>query len=297
MEKPKSYLGYTEEATALCEQTLLTLIRGLGPLKDSVFLAGGLVPRFLVDQEAAPGTPQHIGTQDVDLVLDLNLVADIEAYRTLEENLKNMGFARSLHDDGRPRHFAWIKEIVPGVSVRVDLLSEVPDQSGGTVIKIETEHRLSALNMPGCAFVMIDHKEVEIKGEQLDGLGWTKERIRVAAIASFLVLKGLALEHRNEPKDAYDIVYCLLYYPGGVYAAANEFRELMEKFPADERIRKALDSLRSRFASEPDVRGERKDGPVSYARFVAPAGDSDEVARRRLEAFGVVSEFLRVVDA
>lgn len=49
MPKPKTFEGYGEEYTLDCERVLVTLLRGLGPWKDSVYLIGGLTPRYLVD--------------------------------------------------------------------------------------------------------------------------------------------------------------------------------------------------------------------------------------------------------
>lgn len=44
-----------------CERLLVTLLRGLGPWKDSVYLVGGLTPRYLVPKVPAGKTP-HAGT-------------------------------------------------------------------------------------------------------------------------------------------------------------------------------------------------------------------------------------------
>jgi hypothetical protein len=46
MAKPATREGYKEEYTADCERVLVTLLRGLGPWKDSVFLVG-VDPTFL----------------------------------------------------------------------------------------------------------------------------------------------------------------------------------------------------------------------------------------------------------
>ena len=68
-----------------CERVLVTLLRGLGPWKDSVFLIGGLAPRYLV-RDRPPVVPAHAGTLDVDIVVDLQILADTQAYHSLEEN-------------------------------------------------------------------------------------------------------------------------------------------------------------------------------------------------------------------
>jgi len=41
--KPGHRGGYTAAHATLCERTLVTLLRGLGPWKGGVYLIGGLV--------------------------------------------------------------------------------------------------------------------------------------------------------------------------------------------------------------------------------------------------------------
>ena len=48
MSKPNTIDGYNEQVTRDCERVLVTLLRNLGPWKDSIFLVGGLTPRYLV---------------------------------------------------------------------------------------------------------------------------------------------------------------------------------------------------------------------------------------------------------
>ena len=47
MAKPATLDGYSNQYTVDCERVLVTLLRGLGPWKDSVYLVGGLTPRYL----------------------------------------------------------------------------------------------------------------------------------------------------------------------------------------------------------------------------------------------------------
>ena len=42
--KPKHQGGYT----TLCERTLVTLLRGLRPWKQGIYVIEGLVPRYLI---------------------------------------------------------------------------------------------------------------------------------------------------------------------------------------------------------------------------------------------------------
>ena len=65
MAKPATLDGYSDQYTVDCERVLVTLLRGLGPWKDSVYLVGGLTPRYLVAARP-PVVPAHAGTLDVD---------------------------------------------------------------------------------------------------------------------------------------------------------------------------------------------------------------------------------------
>ena len=78
MIKPIYSDGYSDRYTLDCERVLVTLLRGLGPWKESVYLVGGLTPRYLVPARP-PAVPPHAGTMDVDIVIDLQLLADTEA--------------------------------------------------------------------------------------------------------------------------------------------------------------------------------------------------------------------------
>jgi hypothetical protein len=41
MAKPATFDGYSDQYTVDCERVLVTLLRGLGPWKESVYLIGG----------------------------------------------------------------------------------------------------------------------------------------------------------------------------------------------------------------------------------------------------------------
>src|SRR5690606_39257286 len=96
---PATLAGYSDQLTQDCERVLVTLLRGLGPWKDAVFLIGGLTPRYLV-KARPPQVPAHAGTMDVDLVIDLQILTNTEAYATLEQNLERRGFERGENNKG-----------------------------------------------------------------------------------------------------------------------------------------------------------------------------------------------------
>jgi hypothetical protein len=297
--KPKHQGGYTALHAELCERTLITLLRGLGPWKSGIYLAGGLVPRYLIPRQGGSQytTPPHAGTTDVDLVLDLEVLATLEAYRRLEQNVRALGFVRGTNDEGRVQHFSWRKPIGEGVTVVVDLLCDAPPAEGGQVAELPGERRLSALKIPGANLVVADHIEVELTASLLDERGVATETLRVANVVPFIVLKALAYEDRFEEKDAYDLVYCLMYYGAGPEEVAAQFADRLARWPTEPLLSRALDILRFRFASDERTPGARKDGPSSYARFLADPGRRDLDARHRQDAAAVVELFLRALDA
>ena len=78
MAKPATFDGYSDQYTKVCERVLVTLLRGLGPWKESVYLVGGLTPRYLVPARP-PVVPAHAGTLDLDIVIDLQILTDTGA--------------------------------------------------------------------------------------------------------------------------------------------------------------------------------------------------------------------------
>lgn len=183
--KPQRAEDYPAEQALLCERTLITLLRGCGPWKRGMYLAGGLVPRYLPrDPEAEE---EHAGTQDIDLVLDLDELADTDAYRSLERNLKQLGFARSANPQGQARHFSWVREVTPGQRVVVDFLCKAPGAPSGRAVPVEK--RLSALQIPGAHLVVEDHLEIQVQADLLEERGAATETIRVANLTPFLILR------------------------------------------------------------------------------------------------------------
>jgi hypothetical protein len=73
--KPQTADGYDPEHTLACERALVTLLRGFGTLKETLRLVGALVPRYLTP-ESPPEVPAHAGTSDVDIVLNLQVLAN-----------------------------------------------------------------------------------------------------------------------------------------------------------------------------------------------------------------------------
>lgn len=70
-------------------------------------------------------------------------------------------------------------------------------------------------------------------------------------------MKSMALKSRLKEKDAWDIHYCVRYYPGGVDALVEEFRDLL----GHGLVRQALEHLGEKFRSPSAI------GPTHVANF------------------------------
>ena len=265
MTKPSTFDGYTDQHTVDCERVLVTLLRGLGPWKESVFLVGGLTPRYLVAARP-PAVPPHAGTLDVDIVIDLQILADTEGYNTLEGNLRRMRFERSTNDKGQKLSWRWQTRTEQDALIVLELLADAPEIAGGRVEQLPTEGTISALNIPHSSIVVDLHQVTEIQAELLSGAGTAVEQVKHANLVSFTCLKAFAFDQRFERKDAHDLVYCIEHTPEGLDSVAEMFRNALEGGHAAV-IRDSLKILRDRFARDHKVEGYRKDGPVAVAHF------------------------------
>ena len=282
------YGDYDDHATQACERVLVSLLRGLGPWKHCVYLVGGLTPRYLVP-EPPRGVRPHAGTRDLDLVIDLALLVEVEAYRTLERNFRDLGMRRATSEDGSRPSWRWERRADANTLVVVELLSDDP---GGVVRRaaaLPDQKRVSAMHIPHVSIVREHHGVVEVQAELLDDRGIVRERVRHADIVSFVCLKAFAFDDRHQDKDAYDLLYCIENVSGGVAAAAQAFRRAIERTSHADTIRLALEILRRRFATDPDLDGYRKDGPAAVAAFEQEdLRDPDQRTLRRRNASTVI---------
>jgi hypothetical protein len=297
MTKPSQASGYENEVTENCERVLVTLLRGLGPWKDSVYLVGGLTPRYLI-RARPPKVPPHAGTGDVDIVVELQMLADTDAYHSLEENFKKLGFERGENARGEKVSWRWQAKTDSGATIILELLADDPELGGGKVQPLPTEGNISALNIPHSSMVFDQYEVKEISAQLLGDDGIATETIRHADIVSFTCLKSYALDQRHERKDAHDLVYCLEHFEGGPEGAAKVFqgaRAGKHKEP----IEAALQILRKRFADDEKAEGYVKDGPVAVAKFELGEDAETREARilRQRGAADLVMRLLREVGA
>lgn len=295
MTKPQYLVDYSPDVTRDCERVLVTLFSSLGPWRDSVFLVGGLTPRYLV-KARPPEIPAHAGTGDIDVVVDLAVLADVEAYRTLEENLKRMSFERAENDKGAKVNWRWKTKTEHGVTVILEFLADDPALKGGKLQELPTKGNISAMNIPHASLVFELHDRMEVTADLLGGKGRATESIPYANIVSFTSLKAFAFDHRREGKDAHDLVYCLEHGDGGVGGAIAQFQTAIAGKHA-ETIASALAILQRRFCDPNADEGYLREGPVAAAQFEIGGDTADPEVReqRALRQRGVndvVSAFL-----
>ncbi len=289
MKKPTAIQGYNKTVTDACEQVLVTLMRHLGPWRESIFLVGGLTPRYLI-KERPPAVPAHAGTGDVDVVVDMKLLADTEAYQTLEDNIKAIGFVRSENDDGKKLSWRWQQELVDGTVLILEFLADAGDKKGGALQELPSEGAVSAIHIPHSSMVLEHHETVEITAELLNDGGVTTETIRHADIVSFTCLKAFAFEERGERKDAHDLCYCLEHFKGGTEALHSAFDAALQGAHA-ESVSLALNILKSRFCDDDGYEGYQMDGPVAASRFEgADDWDLDSRILRQRDLSAVVQD-------
>lgn len=294
MTKPLTLDGYSEKVTKDCERVLVTLLRNLGPHRQSLVLIGGLTPRYLVP-ERPPIVPQHAGTLDLDVVIDLVVLEDVEAYRTLEDNLKKIGFERGENDKGQKVNWRWKVKMEDGTTIILELLADHPDLRGGRAQPLPDEGQISALNIPHSSIVFDLYDTAEVTAELIGGDGLATETIRHANIVSFTCLKSIAYDDRQERKDAHDLVYCLEHAPQQLEGVSAMFRDALSG-KHQEVIASSLHLLQKRFATDANADGFLKDGPVAVAKFELGEGE-EERERRTLRQRDVSTLIERLLGA
>ncbi len=134
---------------------------------DEIVVVGGLVPSLLIDQSRLPQeTPEHVGTMDLDIGLDLAIL-DEGLYHTLSERLREAGFEPAVNDKGRPMRQTW--QLVKPRSVTVDFLippSKETDKAGG-LRSIEKD--FAAFITPGLKLAFTDRHGLESMARHLSG--------------------------------------------------------------------------------------------------------------------------------
>lgn len=268
---------YDDAKVAAVRAELGSAFRALGEYREHMVLVGGWVPEMLMPDSEE----RHAGSLDVDIALDHKAIND-SFYARITEILGRLGYVR----DAKIQHRFTKPISVQGSSfdVHLDLLA---GEYGGRSKSHRHQHvqDVEAHKARGCDLAFDSAVELELEMTLVGG-AVAKVRLRIAGIAAFIVMKAFAMKGRDNPKDAYDIAYCLRNYPGGVEAVAEEVR----KFGTHGLVREAMGYLSEDFKSIDQV------GPTGVAIFQGLLrGEDRELARR--DALERVQELIRLVGA
>jgi hypothetical protein len=238
---------YSEEIVEAARSVLLEVIRLLGEYQDDIVVVGGWVPELLLSQ--AP--EKHVGSIDVDLALNHRRFGEI-GYKTVAELLLSHGYVQGKQP------FIFNRTVILGdheIKVEVDFLA---GEYGGT----GTQHRTQRVQdmrprkARGVDLAFDSPTEIVIRGELPEG-GVDEADVKVASITSFIVMKSMALKNRLKEKDAWDIYFCVRYFPGGIDVLISEFRTLL----GHGLVTEALTNLAEKFSSPSGV------GPTHVVNF------------------------------
>ena len=262
---------YSADAVAAAHSVLLELARLLGEYQDAVVIVGGWVPELLISQSLH----QHVGSLDVDIALDHRKLMEV-GYKTILQLL----LARGYQPSEQP--FVFFRTIQLGeqtFEVEVDFLA---GEYSGTARGHRTQkvQDMRPRKARGCDLAVSLATEVTLSGT-LPGGGKDTTTVRVASIVPFLVMKAMALAGRLMEKDAWDIYYCIRYYPGGLDRLVDEFRPHLKHGLVQE----ALAKIGEKFASPQHV------GPTHVADFEDLSNPEERELLQR-DAFELVHALL-----
>lgn len=273
-EDLKQAVDYSEGQKTAAYMVLGEIVNLLNEFADNIRIIGGWVPTLLYPDS------DHIGSIDVDVLLNQLEIKKAESYKTIKRLLVQNGYVK--HPE---KYFTFVKNVVvQGVSydVDVDFLSGKYGGDGGNVSK--HIDGIKALPATGGNFAFeFPPTDVRIEYTRPDG-ALDSGHVNVISIVPYLVMKTMALG-RGKPKDAYDIYCTIDNYPGGVRALAEEFIPYIDK----ELVQKMKEKLQEKFASINHA------GPADIVSFLGIT-DEDEIARVKQDAYQKIKYLVGSLD-
>ena len=274
--EPRQQNEYGTRQVEAARRVLVDVGQVLSSFQDCLVLVGGWVPDLLITEAEEP----HTGSIDVDFAIDarrlrkgryaemLNLLLTTKRYRP---GLRAFQLVTDVDlEDGEGP-----------IRVELDFLAPKNVRLDKNRPKLLQSFRV--LQAVGCEVAFRAPVAVEVSGRMIRGASNTVT-IQVASVSDTLIMKSLALNGRDKPKDAYDLCYCLRYVHGGVVAVAANWR----KRSGEDHVRAARDILRDKFATPSSY------GPTQVVEFRA-AADADERAIDARTAYETVQVFLRLL--
>jgi len=254
--------NYEKKEVDICLSVIVEVMTILGSYKNNIILIGGWVPYFILDKKGK----DHVGSIDIDLALDFKNISD-ESYRSILELLKKRGYIQG----GQPFIFNRNINTKDGLiySIEVDLLT---GEYGGTSKSHRTQRvqEINARKARGCDLAFEYNIVLSVKSIMPDGAE-NEVIIKVASVVPFLVMKGMALWERMKEKDAYDIYFTILNYPGGIDAIAEIFKPVSN----NKLVKEGLGKILAKFNNINSI------GPTWLINFLGIENESEKERIRR----------------
>lgn len=262
-ENLKQAIDYSQGQKDAAYMVLGEIANLLDAFSENIRIIGGWVPSLLYPEK------EHIGSIDVDILLNQLQIRRAESYKTIKRLLQQNGYRR--HSE---KYFTFVKTVsVRGVEydVDVDFLSGKYGGDGGNISK--HIDGIKTLPATGGNFAFeFPPEDVRIEYKRMDG-ALDSGHVKVISAVPYLVMKTAALG-RGKAKDAYDI-YCMInYYPGGVRTLTEKFLPFIDK----ELIREMSQRLGEKFASPEHA------GPIDVVSFLN-IRDEEEQMRIKQDAY------------
>lgn len=272
----------SRDARARAEEALVRFALLAKEHAADFVVIGGLNPDFLAPRAPSP----HLGTTDVDILFELGFVYDRDQqdFSWLDRVLVDGGFAPVPAAPG----WRW-DAILGGTRVRLDLLCDVSD-SQGQAVALPGATEASAQNLDGPAAALVNPIErallvpSRVRVEHPDAPA--EIRLRFASHGGYLAAKAAALLARGADKDAYDLMFVVMYGAGGARGAAEAVASMT--MPSGRSpVTPIVEAAVKRFV-DPESRWT-----AAAVRQLRESGDDAEVDQLRADVSVAAQSFLR----
>jgi len=264
---------YTKSEVNACLSVLVELMTILGEYRDSIVLVGGWIPYFLLGDSGN----EHVGSLDIDIALDFQKISN-KSYRTILQLLEKRGYRK-----GGQQPFIYYRTIKNeegrDVTIEIDLLA---GEYGGTSKNHRTQliQDVRARKVRGCDLVFEQYRSLKISATMPDG-SINEVTVKIADIIPFLVMKGMSIWERYKEKDAYDIYFTIVNYPGGIPELVKIFRPVK----SNKLVKEGLGKIKAKFKDINSI------GPEWIITF-QDSSDEEEKNIIRRDAYERINAFL-----
>jgi len=209
---------------ARAEHALVELGIAFGKHAQELIVIGGLNPDFL-----APAAPvPHLGTTDVDILLELgfNYDRDDLNFSWLEPALRTAGFLPMGIDA-----WQWKRNDHDAI-VRIDILCDVAD-SPDQKIALPGATDVTAKNLAGPSGALSEPVtrtlDLDDESRRAHPDAPTTVTLRFASLGGYLLAKASACVGRGLTKDAYDLMFVVLYNELGPQGAGDAIAQALKR--------------------------------------------------------------------